>query len=202
MNRAHVKLLHIDSSILGEKSASRALSREIVSRWQRALPELEVAYLDLAAAPISHLGTGAATDPDTVALERETAREARVLEDFLRADVIVIGAPMYNFTVPSHLKAWIDCIVVAGKTFRYTAAGPVGLAGGKRVVVALSQGGVLHPGDAGEHVETYLRHVFQFIGITDVTVVRAEGLAISPESRQKGFDAALASIPAPHALAA
>ena len=197
-----MKLLHIDSSILGEKSASRVLSREIVSRWQSAIPELDVSYLDLAATPISHFGTTAGAGEDAASLERDAALGARALEDFLRADVIVIGAPMYNFTVPSQLKAWLDRVLVAGRTFRYTAAGPVGLAGGKRVVVALSQGGVLYPGDAGEHVETYLRDVFQFIGITDLTFVRAKGLAISPESRQKGLDAALASIPAPRALAA
>jgi FMN-dependent NADH-azoreductase len=159
-----------------------------------------VTYLDLAANPISHLGTGVTAETDAGALARE--REAHVLEDFLSADVIVIGAPMYNFGVPSQLKAWIDRVLVAGKTFRYTESGPIGLAGSKRVVVALSQGGVLHPGDAGEHVETYLRHVFQFVGITDVTFVRAKGLAMSPESRQKGLDAAFASIPAPRALAA
>jgi FMN-dependent NADH-azoreductase len=195
-----MNLLHIDSSILGEKSASRTLSREIVSRWQSAIPELEVTYLDLAANPISHLGSVGTTAEDAVALARES--DARVLEDFLRAEVIVIGAPMYNFGVPSQLKAWIDRVLVAGKTFRYTQAGPLGLAGGKRVVVALSQGGVLYPGDAGEHVETYLRDVFQFVGITDLTFVRAKGLAMSPESRQKGLDAALASIPEPRALAA
>ena len=177
-----MNLLHIDSSILGEKSASRGQSREIVSRWQSAVPELEVTYLDLAARPISHLGTGAPAGDDA-SFEQGASRDARVLEDFLRADVIVIGAPMYNFGVPSQLKAWIDRLLVAGKTFRYTEAGPVGLAGGKRVVVALSQGGLLQPGDAGEHVETYLRHVFQFVGIGDVTFVRAKGLAISPESR-------------------
>jgi len=186
-----MNLLHIDSSILGDKSASRALSHEIVSRWQSAVPELGVSYLDLAANPISHLGTAAPAE-----------RDARVLEEFLRADVIVIGAPMYNFGLPSQLKAWIDRVLVAGKTFRYTAAGPIGLAGGKRVIVALSQGGVLQPGDAGEHVETYLRHVLQFVGITDVTFVRAKGLAFAPESRQTGLDAALASIPAPRALVA
>ena len=197
-----MNLLHIDASILGEKSASRGLSREIVSRWQSAVPELEVTYLDLAVRPISHLGTGPAVEPDDTSLEQSAVRDARVLEDFLRADVIVIGAPMYNFGVPSQLKAWIDRVLVAGKTFRYTEAGPIGLAVGKRVVVALSSGGVLQPGDAGEHVETYLRHVFQFVGITDVTFVRAKGLAISPESRQKGLDAARASIPEPRALAA
>ena len=197
-----MNLLHIDSSILGEKSASRALSREIVSRWQSVIPELEVSYLNLAEAPLAHLGTRSADEQDAVSLAREAVRDTRALEDFLRADVIVIGAPMYNFTVPSHLKAWIDRVVVAGKTFRYTGQGPIGLAGDKRVIVALSQGGVLHPGDAGEHVESYLRDVFRFLGITDVAFVRAEGLAISPESRQKGLDAALASIPAPRALAA
>lgn len=197
-----MNLLHIDSSILGEKSASRAVSREIVSRWREAIPELQVSYLDLATTPLAHLGSAESTERDPASLERDAARDASVLEDFLRADVIVIGAPMYNFTVPSQLKAWIDRVLVAGRTFHYTAAGAVGLAGGKRVVVALSQGGVLHPGEAGEHVETYLRDVFQFVGITDVTFVRAQGLAISPESRQIGLDAALASIPAPRALAA
>lgn len=197
-----MNLLHIDSSILGEKSASRAVSREIVARWRAAIPELQVSYVDLATTPISHLGSAGSGERDAASLERDAARDASMLEDFLRADVIVIGAPMYNFTVPSQLKAWIDRILVAGKTFRYTAAGPIGLASGKRVVVALSQGGVLHPGEAGEHVESYLRDVLKFIGITDVTFVRAQGLAISPESRQKGLDAALASIPAPRALAA
>lgn len=197
-----MNLLHIDSSILGDKSASRALSREIVSRWRNAMPGLELTYLNLAATPISHLGTAPAAELDAASLARDAVRDARVLEDFLDADVIVIGAPMYNFGVPSQLKAWIDRILVAGKTFRYTESGPIGLAGGKRVIVALSQGGVLHPGDAGEHVETYLRHVFQFIGVTDLTFVRAKGLAISVESRQRGLDAALASIPAPRAWAA
>ncbi len=201
-----MKLLHIDSSILGEKSASRTLSGEIVARWRAEIPDLDVTYVDLAAAPLRHLGAGSPAGAQTLENHAEAAcegaRDARVLEDFLAANVVVIGAPMYNFTVPSQLKAWINRILVAGKTFRYTASGPVGLAGGKRVIVALSQGGLLKPGDAGEHVESYLRHVFRFVGITDVTFVRAEGLAISPESRQRGIDAALASIPAPRALAA
>ena len=109
---------------------------------------------------------------------------------------------MYNFTVPTQLKAWIDRVLVAGKTFRYTPSGPQGLAGGKRVIVAVSRGGFYSQSAAGEYVETYLRHVFAFVGISDVTFVRAEGLAISPESRQKGLDAALAAIPAPVQLAA
>ncbi|MGB6449695.1 MAG: NAD(P)H-dependent oxidoreductase [Steroidobacteraceae bacterium] len=193
-----MKLLHIDSSIQGKNSASRAVTAEIVARWRAAVPALEVTYLDLAAESIPHLSGGVLARADQV----EAQRNERTLADFLAADVIVLGAPMYNFTVPTQLKAWIDRILVAGRTFRYTASGPIGIAGGKRVIVAVSRGSIYSQDAGGEYVETYLRHVFAFIGITDVTFVRAEGLAISPESRQKGLSAALAAIPAPQALAA
>lgn len=185
-----MKLLHIDSSILGEGSASRAITKEIVARWQAAVPGLEVERLDLAATPLPHL-TGAALAKVN---ELEAARDERVLADFQAADVVVIGAPMYNFAIPTQLKAWIDRILVAGRTFRYTASGPEGLAKGKRVIVAASSGGVYPQNAPGEHVEAYLKFVFGFIG-TDVTVVRAEGLALSPENRQKGLHSALAAIP-------
>jgi len=105
---------------------------------------------------------------------------------------VVIGAPMYNFTVPSQLKAWIDRILVAGKTFRYTANGPEGLATGKRVIIALARGGIYSEGPAAgfEHVETYLRGVFNFIGIEPEFVV-AEGVNISPEHKENAIAAAL-----------
>lgn len=193
-----MKLLHIDSSILGEGSASRAVTREVVERWQAAVPGLEAQHLDLAAAPLPHLNGGSLAKADAA----EAARDARTLADFQAADVIVIGAPMYNFGVPTQLKAWVDRIVVAGKTFRYTESGPQGLAGGKRVVIVASSGSIWPQNAPGEHVETYLKFVFAFIGITDITVVRAEGLAISPENRQKGLNSALAAIPTPSALAA
>lgn len=193
-----MRLLHIDSSILGENSASRAVSRAIVARWQAAVPGLEVRRLDLAADPVPHLSGGSLTKSDA----SEARRAAEVLEDFLAAEVVVIGAPMYNFAIPSQLKAWIDRILVAGQTFRYTESGPQGLARGKQVIVAISRGGVFGPDEPGEFVEPYLRHVFGFVGITDVSFVRAEGLAISPESRRDGLNAALASISAPLALAA
>jgi FMN-dependent NADH-azoreductase len=192
------KLLHIDSSIQGERSASRTVTREIVARWRGAVPNLEVTYLDLASQSVPHLSGGTLARADS----SEAENDAQLLTHFLEADVIVIGAPMYNFAVPTQLKAWIDRVLVAGKTFRYTASGPQGLAGGKRVIVAISRGGIYQPNAFGEHVEAYLRDVFAFVGITDVTFVRAEGLAISSESRQKGLDAALAAIPAPEALAA
>ncbi|HEY3787030.1 MAG TPA: NAD(P)H-dependent oxidoreductase [Steroidobacteraceae bacterium] len=192
-----MRLLHIDSSILGESSASRQLSREIVARWQADRPDLQVKYRDLAAQALPHLSGRSLAQAD----EHESAANVQVLEDFLAADVIVIGAPMYNFGIPSQLKAWIDRIVVAGKTFRYGTSGPEGLAKGKQVIVAASRGGVYAPGAAGEFAEAYLRFVFGFIGIQDITFVRAEGLALSPEHRARSLRAALATISA-HAIAA
>ena len=178
-----MKLLHIDSSILGENSASRRLTGEIVARWRAQHPGLQLKYLDLAAEALPHF-----TPTD------ESGRNADVLADFLEADVIVIGAPMYNFSIPSQLKAWIDRITVAGKTFRYTESGPKGLAGGKQVIVAISRGGVYAPNAPGEFAESYLRFLFGFLGIDSVTFVRAEGLALSPDHRRTGIAAALATI--------
>jgi FMN-dependent NADH-azoreductase len=187
-----MKLLHIDSSILGEPSASRALTREMVARWTSARPETRVTYRDLATHEIPHLSLTSLTGAD----ELEAARSAGALEEFLAADVVVIGAPMYNFSIPSQLKAWIDRISVAGKTFRYTEKGPVGLAGGKRVIVAVSRGGVYAPGAPGEFGESYLKFLFGFLGVDDVTFVRAEGLAISPQQRAAAMSAALSHIAA------
>ena len=124
-----------------------------------------------------------------------------MLQEFLDADVIVIGAPMYNFGVPSTLKAWIDRVAVAGKTFRYTESGPQGLAGGKKVIIASSRGGA-HQESGGDFQESYLRFVFGFLGITDIEIVRAEGLAMSPQHRTDAMAAAHASIRSPLAEAA
>ena len=126
-----MKLLHLDSSILGQHSASRELGAAIVARWQRDVRGIEVTYRDLAANPLPHLSGGALAQANA----DEAATAAAVMDEFLSADVIVVGAPMYNFGIPSQLKAWIDRVAVAGKTFRYTADGPQGLAGGKQVIV-------------------------------------------------------------------
>jgi FMN-dependent NADH-azoreductase len=193
-----MNILHIDSSILGTQSASRLLSRELVSRLTERNPDAVVTYLDLAADSLPHLSGGSLAQAD----QSETARNSQAMSDFLAADVIVIGAPMYNFAIPSQLKAWIDRIVVAGKTFRYTEAGLEGLAKGKRVLVAVSRGSVYAPGSPAEFAESYLKHVFGFIGVTDITFVRAEGLAISPEHRAKSLDTAVATIRTPVAAAA
>ena len=193
-----MKLLHIDSSILGQHSASRELGAAIVSRWQRDVRGLDVAYRDLAANPLPHLSGASLAQADA----DETATAAAVMDEFLSADVIVLGAPMYNFGIPSQLKAWIDRVAVAGKTFRYTAEGPQGLAGGTKVIVAATYGG-MHPVDSGRNfVEPYLRQVFAFLGIDDVEFVVAEGLNISPEQRAYALEAANERIDAVLPLAA
>jgi FMN-dependent NADH-azoreductase len=185
-----MKILHIDSSILGANSASRVLSRELVSRLTAGNPGAEVKYLDLAADSLPHLSGGSLAQED----QSEAARNAQAMSDFLGADVIVIGAPMYNFGIPSQLKAWIDRIVVKEKTFRYTQAGPEGLVEGKRVFVAVARGSVYDPGSPAEFAESYLKYVFGFVGISDVTFVRAEGLGLSPEHRAKSLNTAVATI--------
>ena len=193
-----MKLLHIDSSIQGEASASRELTREIVARWRAERPDTEVTYVDLVAQELPHLSQKSLVRAD----ELEAARNAEALEQFLAAEAIVIGAPVYNFTIPSQLKAWIDRITVAGKTFRYTEKGPQGLAGGKQVIVAVSRGGMRAADASGEFGEPYLKFLFAFLGIDDVRFVRAEGLAISPQHRAAGLSAARAAIAGSRALAA
>lgn len=173
-------ILHIDASINGENSASRAISRSIVDQLQTAQWGEKIVYRDLAAEPLAHLTLDAFAD-------------SSVLDEFLAADTIVIGAPMYNFTLPTQLKAWIDRIVIAGKTFQYTANGPEGLAVGKRVIIAMARGGFYgqeSPAAALEHLETYLRGIFNFIGI-EPEFVAADGLAVSPEQRAESIRFAL-----------
>ena len=193
-----MKLLHLDSSILGQHSASRELGAAIVARWQRDVRGIEVTYRDLAANPLPHLSGGSLAQADA----GEAATAAAVMDEFLSADVIVVGAPMYNFGIPSQLKAWIDRVAVAGKTFRYTADGPQGLAGGKQVIVAATYGGK-HPVESGRNfVEPYLGQVFAFLGIDDVEFVSADGLSVSPEQRVTSISAARARIDVALPLAA
>jgi FMN-dependent NADH-azoreductase len=195
-----MNLLHLDASILGANSASRQLSAAIVARLRQADPATAVTYRDLAATPLGHLSgaqvaaaMGAA--PESLAVQQELADSQAVLREFLDADTVVIGAPMYNFGIPSQLKTWIDRIVARGQTFRYGEKGPEGLAGNKRVIIAVSRGGFYGAGTpiaAMEHVETYLRGVFGFIGVTNLEFVVAEGLLVGPEQREKSMQSALA----------
>ena len=131
--------------------------------------------------------------PKRTALQRDLAAGQAALEEFLAADIVVIGAPMYNFGIPSQLKAWIDRLAVAGKTFRYTEKGSEGLAGGKKVIVASSRGGFYGPDTPAaflDHQESYLRGIFGFFGITDVSFVRAEGVQLGPDKRAAAIAAA------------
>jgi FMN-dependent NADH-azoreductase len=195
-----MKVLHVDASILGESSVSRQLSAAVVQRLRQAHPEATMTYYDLGAEPIghltgAHLAAAAGAAAGNPSLQQDLARGQQALEDFLGADVVVVGAPMYNFSVSSQLKAWIDRLSVAGKTFRYSKEGPQGLAGGKKIIVASSRGGFYgtdRPTAFLDHQETYLRGIFGFFGITDITFVRAEGLNVSADQRQASVAAATA----------
>jgi FMN-dependent NADH-azoreductase len=186
-----MNLLHVDSSPLGAQSASRELGAAIVDAERHLHPGLRVVYRDLARDPLPHW------TPAMGAEDSAARTGGAVLDEFLAAGTIVVGAPMYNFSIPSQLKAWIDRIAVAGRTFRYGASGAEGLAGGRRVIVASSRGGVYAEGSPGADMdfqETYLRRVFGFLGITDLRFVRAEGLNLGPEARAAAMAGAHASI--------
>jgi FMN-dependent NADH-azoreductase len=193
-----MKLLHIDSSVLGPHSVSRQVSAAIVERLLKANPGVEVTYRDLTATPLAHLsGSHLAAAQGATAetsLQADIAAGQAVLGEFLAADIVVLGAPMYNFTIPSQLKAWIDRILVSGKTFKYSAQGVEGLAGSKRVIVAISRGGFYGagtPAAVGEHLETYLRWVFGFIGVKNPEFISADGIQMGPEHREKAVAGAL-----------
>lgn len=198
-----MNLLHLDSSILGPHSVSRTLSAAAVRKIRAAHPDVAVTYRDLAAQPVPHLSgatlaaaQGAEADE---AVRSDLALGGSLLSEFLAADTVVIGVAFYNFTIPTQLKAWIDRVAVAGKTFRYTAAGPEGLCGDKRVILAMARGGFYGPGSpaqAMEHAETYLRGVFGFFGIRNVEVVSADGIAVGPEQRDASIKGALEQVEA------
>ena len=207
-----MQLLHIDSAITGAQSVSRQLSAQIVEAWKASHPGTQVQYLDLVQDAPAHFTMDAMaprtgqTEGLSEAQQRENAVSERLVSQFLAADVVVIGAPFYNFSIPSQLKAWIDRVAQPGRTFRYTANGPEGLAKGKTVIVASSRGGVYSTspeGQALEHQESYLKTVLGFFGVTDVRFVRAEGVSMGPEAKAKALaDAAQAIQAEVHARAA
>ena len=206
------KLLHIDSSILSSNSVSRQLTAQIVASWRAAHPAAEVSYLDLAVQTPGHFSADAmgfrlppSSAQLTDAQKRENALSEALVSQFLASDVVVIGAPLYNFSIPTQLKAWIDRIAQVGRTFTYTDKGPIGLAGGKTVIVASARGGVYSTSDAGnamEHQESYLKTVFGFFGVTDVRFVRAEGLAMGEAAKASALAAAQVEILAQTKIAA
>ncbi len=205
-----MQLLHIDSAITGDMSVSRDLSARTVQAWVQAYPGIKVDYLDLAQDAPSHLsavsiGFRTGQNAATQAERDENTISEKLVSQFLAADVIVIGAPFYNFSIPSQLKAWIDRIAQPGRTFRYSAAGPEGLAKGKTVIVVSTRGGVYSTSEGGramEHQESLMQTVLGFMGVTDVRFVRAEGIAMGAEAKAAALEQAQQAIQSQLALAA
>ncbi len=190
-------ILVINSSALGAASVSKRLVDATVDSLLAQAPSATVRRRDVGETPVPHLTMrNVVPEPGT-----EEERAARALSDALiaelqEADTVVIGAPMYNFGIPSTLKAWFDHVLRAGVTFRYTETGPEGLLKGKRAIVVLSRGGLYSegPAKAMDAQEPHLRALLGFVGITDITFVRAEKLAIGPEDRAAAIDRAEAEI--------
>lgn len=179
-----MKILHLDSGLFVDQSVSRKLSKDVVAKLQQE-NDATVVYKDLVQDSIPHLQA-----EDLFAEEKPL--QDKLIAELKDADVLVIGAPMYNFSIPSQLKAWFDRVLQAGVTFRYTENGAEGLLEGKKAYIASGRGGIYSVGEAQsfDHQEAYLKALLGFIGITDVEVVRAEGVAMGEEAKEKGLSEA------------
>jgi len=197
-----MNILQIDSSVLGDNSVSRSLTASIVADLVATNPGAKVTVRDLDREAPAHLGNhllpvlGGPKDGLNAVQQAELDLTEAFLAEFMAADVLVIGAPQYNFGIPSQLKAWIDRITQAGRTFRYTANGPEGLAIGKRAIVVSSRGGMRQDANALDLHEITVDTVLRFLGITDISIVRAHGLAMGPDAREAGLTAARTQVAA------
>ncbi|MAY62450.1 MAG: FMN-dependent NADH-azoreductase [Rhizobiales bacterium] len=183
-------ILVVNSSALGPHSVSKALVDNTVEKLKLSHPDANIVIRDVGANPIPHLtADNVVPEPETDAQKAARSLSDELIGEVQVADIVVLGAPMYNFGIPSTLKAWFDHLLRAGVTFRYTEAGPEGLLKGKRAIVVLSRGGFYSEGPLQvlDAQEPHLRALLGFVGITDVTYVRAEKLAISPEERESSI---------------
>ncbi|MDG9782071.1 FMN-dependent NADH-azoreductase [Metapseudomonas otitidis] len=193
------RVLIVESSARQQGSISRQLTAEFIAQWKAAHPADEVVVRDLAQESVPHLDSGLLggwmkpADQQNDAERAALARSNRLTEELLAADVLVLAAPMYNFGIPSTLKAWLDHVLRAGVTFKYTETGPQGLLSGKRAFVLTARGGV-YAGGPLDHQEPYLRQALAFIGIHDVTFIHAEGLNMGAEFQEKGIAQARAQL--------
>ncbi|MBA1232536.1 FMN-dependent NADH-azoreductase [Pseudomonas viridiflava] len=193
------RLLVIESSARHQDSVSRQLTQQFLSQWQAAHPSDEVTVRDLATHPVPHLDEtllGGWMKPAEQRSNIEQAaldRSNTLTDELIAADVLVLAAPMYNFAIPSTLKAWFDHVLRAGVTFKYTETGPQGLLTGKRAFVLTARGGI-YTGSSLDHQEPYVRQVLGFIGIHDVTFIHAEGLNMGGDFVEKGMNQALAKL--------
>ena len=194
-------VLIIESSARQQGSFSRQLTQQFVSQWQAAHPADQVTLRDLALNPVPHLDAnllGAWMKPEAQRSADEHAslkRSDELTDELLAADVLVLAAPMYNFAIPSTLKAWLDHVLRAGVTFKYTETGPQGLLTGKKAYVLTARGG-LYAGSTSDHQEPYLRQVMAFVGIHDVTFIHAEGMNLGGDFQEKGLNQAKARLSA------
>ena len=193
------RILVIESSARQQGSVSRELTQQFIGNWQAAHPADQIQVRDLAVDPVPHLDAtllGGWMTPSEQQSEAEKAALARsnlLTDEVLAADVLVLAAPMYNFAIPSTLKAWLDHVLRAGVTFKYTETGPQGLLSGKRAFVLTARGGI-YAGSALDHQEPYLRQALAFIGIHDVQFIHAEGLNLGAEFSEKGLAQARAKV--------
>lgn len=193
------RILVIESSARQQGSVSRELTQQFIANWQAAHPADQAQVRDLAAEPVPHLdatllgGWMTPSEQQNDAEKAALARSNQLTDELLAADVLVLAAPMYNFAIPSTLKAWLDHVLRAGVTFKYTETGPQGLLTGKRAFVLTARGGI-YAGSALDHQEPYLRQVLAFIGIHDVQFIHAEGLNLGAEFSEKGLAQAKAKL--------
>lgn len=193
------RILVIESSARQQGSVSRELTQQFIGNWQAAHPADQIQVRDLVVDPVPHLDAtllGGWMTPSEQQSEAEKAALARsnlLTDEVLAADVLVLAAPMYNFAIPSTLKAWLDHVLRAGVTFKYTETGPQGLLTGKRAFVLTARGGI-YAGSALDHQEPYLRQALAFIGIHDVQFIHAEGLNLGAEFSEKGLAQARAKV--------
>jgi FMN-dependent NADH-azoreductase len=196
-----MNILHIDTSASDSAAShTRRLSSQLVERLKTADPGATIVYRDLVANQLPHVDmtirhAWTAENTGDPKLAETMSRSKALVDELKAADVVVVGSPMYNFTVPSTLKAWVDHVAIAGQTFSYTPEGPRGLLSGK-VYLVLSSGGVYSQGPfaAYDHLSTYLTAIFNFLGILDVEVIRAEGIAYGPEQDQAAMASAAQQI--------
>ena len=194
-------VLIIESSARQQGSFSRQLTQQFVSQWQAAHPADQVTLRDLALNPVPHLDAnllGGWMKPEAQRNADEQSslqRSNELTDELLAADVLMLAAPMYNFAIPSTLKAWLDHVLRAGVTFKYTETGPQGLLTGKKAYVLTARGG-LYAGSTSDHQEPYLRQVMAFIGIHDVTFIHAEGMNLGGDFQEKGLNQAKARLSA------
>ncbi|NWB91876.1 FMN-dependent NADH-azoreductase [Pseudomonas agarici] len=193
------RVLIIESSARQQGSVSRQLTRQFIGQWQAAHPSDPISVRDLAESPVPHLDSnllGGWMKPLEQRNEVEQAsleRSKLLTDELLAADVLVLAAPMYNFAIPSTLKAWLDHVLRAGVTFKYTKTGTQGLLTGKQAYVLTARGG-LYAGGTHDHQEPYLRQVLAFIGIHDINFIHAEGLNMGDNFQKKGLGQAKARI--------